>query len=361
MNDTDQIFTPEELTLNEKRKNDLIETIINKEAILFVGAGLSQHLYPSWKGLICKLEDLAIRCNSSFKKNTVERENRPWHYVDTIKKHITIEDGNIHRYYNELRKIFTEKNCENIHRKIISLPFIGFITTNYDILLEKALIEKNNNNLACWFTLEKDTAFEVSDFFFSLNSSLKKQKKIAHLHGIYSMPATIILSYQDYLHYYGLDDKGEMNGEPKLHYNFLWSTLATRRVIFVGFSMEDLYLLLMLRIVCKDLWRWQNESHFLITSINNATKVTKFKDSKKILEEFGISTVFYDNEDGTHQNLEYLFDEISQIYDSMATTKEKEFESANKEPSKIIDVFVDKNWIETINRKMINRVRKDEA
>jgi len=59
------LLTPEELDTNEKGKTELINAIKNNETILFVGAGLSQPICPSWQGLISKLEDLAKRIDPS--------------------------------------------------------------------------------------------------------------------------------------------------------------------------------------------------------------------------------------------------------------------------------------------------------
>ncbi|MGD8778305.1 MAG: SIR2 family protein [Ignavibacteria bacterium] len=364
MNNT-QIFTPDELTINESKKNDLFEAILNKETVLFVGSGLSQPIYPCWEKLIITLEDLAITCNKNFKINEVERNERPWDYVYNIKKHIQQYDNNINRYYDKLANIFSDQDCLPIHRKLISLPFLGFITTNYDTLLEKALIEKGNKNLTCFFTIEGDNVFEVSGFFASLNNSLKKKKKIVHIHGVYNHPSTIILGYDDYQKYYGLDNEGKLCNEPTLHYKFLWAILATRRVVFVGFSMKDVYLKYMLSIVCNDLWQWQKASHFFITEINKENKTTQIQNSELYFNNFGITTIFYENPDGSHKNFESLFEEIidypNQDRLSININKKKviessKFEKVNKKTIKEI-----KDWANEVNRKMINKSKYNEA
>jgi len=362
MDSPNQIFSPEELTSNEKRKTDLVEAIYGNEVVLFVGAGISQPMYPSWKKLIIMLEELAVNCDNSFEINPVERENRPWDYVDKIKKHIETKFGNINRYYNKLKMIFDDKECKNIHRKLISLPFIGIITSNYDFLLEKAVIEKDQS-VQCFLTLEDDTRDEVSDFLSSLNASRGKKNKIVHIHGIYKRPSTIILSSSDYEHFYGFDSKGKIIGEPKLPYKFLWSVLSTRRIIFIGFGMSDLYLKYMLSYVCDDLWRWSRDSHFLITDINSREKISKIEFSQELNDRFGITTIFYENEDGSHSGLEVFLDEIANSFKieskAQPTIKEK-----TEVKSKILSAESRENFkqkVNEINKQMINKSKNNAA
>lgn len=359
------LFSPEELDANEKGKTELINAIKNNETILFVGAGLSQTKCPSWQGLISRLEDLAKRVDSSFNIDEPLREKSTLLYVDKIKEFIKTKEGDLAKYYNELRCIFAQEECEEKHRKLFKIPFLGFITTNYDMILDKALRESEQykGSLIHWFTLEKDAAHtDVSDFFLSLNNSLKKEKKIAHIHGTYDRPNNIILSYDDYLTSYG--DVGKRFA-PTLHYKFLWAILATRRVVFIGFSMSDEYINLMLNTVCKDLWRWNSESHFLITDINYNNKSSQYQNATRFSSEFAIKTIFYENNDGSHKGLEYYIDEI---VDSVKIVEnniliprmEKKVNSSLFTSDKEMPDDI-KKWAKETNKKMIKKSRDNES
>ena len=362
------LLTPEELDTNEKGKTELINAIKNNETILFVGAGLSQPICPSWQGLISKLEDLAKRIDTSFKPNENLRKKSLLQYVDSIKQFIKDKEGDLNKYYNELRRIFKKEDCEDKHRKLFKIPFLGFITTNYDLILEKALRESDQNNISMkyWFTLAKDSGPpDVSDFFLSLNNSLSMEKKIAHIHGVYDDPSNIILSLEDYLINYGYDANGVPKIAPTLHYKFLWSLLATRRVIFIGFSMNDDYINLMLKIVCKDLWRWNSKSHFLITDINNENKTSQYQNAQRFSEEFAITTIFYENDNGTHKGLEDYIDEIIDSVKIVETEikiskgNEKVKTSSFGSTKETLDDI--RKWTKETNIKMIKKSREYEA
>jgi hypothetical protein len=54
------LFTPEELTQNETRKQAMMDLFVSQEPVLIIGSGCSVRLkYPTWPGLLSKLADLA--------------------------------------------------------------------------------------------------------------------------------------------------------------------------------------------------------------------------------------------------------------------------------------------------------------
>ncbi len=126
-------------------KDELIKLIGSKEAVLIVGAGSSKRLdYPDWQDLLMKLENLATNCIDSFKPNKKKREYNPLEYVEDIKSHITREYGDLSQYYALLDRSFEPKkyldNGLEFHKTLVSLPFKAILTTNYDVVLEDALV-----------------------------------------------------------------------------------------------------------------------------------------------------------------------------------------------------------------------------
>jgi len=359
------LLTDHESEVNKQRIKELIDALKNNDAVLFVGAGLSLHACPSWDSLVQKLESLVTTCDPPFSKNETLRKSNPLKYVDEIKKFIIKTYGHDDRYKNELCAIFGKDNFLEIHKKLLHLPFIGIITTNYDTILESALKEiESNLPIQFWFTLDNDKARFISNFLKSLNRSTKIQRSIAHLHGIYNDPGKIILGEMDYFEHYGFDEKGSNFKKITIAYKFLWSILATRRVVFVGFSMNDKYIELMLKYVCNDLWSWKSGSHFFITDINNNNSNSQKTNAKKFYNDYGLSTIFYENLDEKHYGLESLVDDItasifSESERNKSIIKGNPITNPNSQLNKKEEVEL-KQWANSINRKMIHKSKLDE-
>ena len=334
-----EIFTPEERDENEERKRELIELVASGEAMLIVGAGSSARLrYVTWDGLIQKLEDLANRCGTGLDQR---HKNDPLVYAEDIKSHILDKTGDLGRYYALLQNLFSPKDpsFEDFHSKLASLPFRGILTTNYDTVLEAALgaIEPRfayDNSLV----IDENSAGRVHEFLMAMNNDKRMTRRIAHLHGTFNPADSIILSIEDYKDAYGLnptDDEDQEKNESKLRFRLLWAVLATRRVVFIGFSMEDPYFKKMLETVSADLWRWDKSIHFAIMSISPEGVESSKSDSDILKHEYGVSTVFYEDSDNSHRGLDKIVDDIEEAcqIENQPTTDETD-------------------WLEEVNQRM---------
>ncbi len=316
------IFTPDELKQNEVRKSELADTIASGETVLFVGAGTSASLgYLTWDPLIRNLEQLAVECGDGFALDTDMREDDVLRYAETIKRHIARTTGNLDRYHQRLYTLYRTRTppCGDFHRVLVRLPVRGILTTNYDTVLEAALAQTNvdehghNNSLV----VGGDPAVRVSEFLMSLNKIERIPRRVAHLHGRYDQPAGIVLSLEDYVKAYGVRlprTDGEVSREVqwRLHRKVLWAILATRRAVFVGFSMNDPYLRELLETVSEDLWRWDEPVHFAIMDIRPEDAAEKKRGAEILRQRYGIEVVFYENQDGGHQGLNRLVEELAQ-------------------------------------------------
>ena len=311
-----EIFTPEERDENEDRKRELIDLVASGEAVLIVGAGSSARLgYVTWDGLLEELENLAAQCDRGFEKDEEKRVKNQLEYAKDIKSHISEEIG-LGRYYALLQNLFSPKDppFTDFHTKLVELPFRGILTTNYDTVLEAALgdIEPRtayDNSLI----IDENSAGRVHEFLMAMNNDKRMTRRIAHLHGKFDTPNSIILSIEDYHRAYGLrlpTDQVQGDSEWTLHRKLLWAVLATRRVIFVGFSMEDPYFNEMLETVSKDLWRWDKSIHFAIMSISSQGVEGSKSNADSLRHGYGVGTVFYEDPDHSHQGLEQIIDDI---------------------------------------------------
>lgn len=315
-----EIFTPDERNENLKRKRELIDLVASGEAVLIVGAGSSARVgYVTWDGLMEKLEELAIQCGEGFDTDNLKRKEKPLEYAEDIKSHISDRRGSLRRYHDTLYDLFKQKSppFDDFHKMLVSLPFRGILTTNYDTVLEAALgvidVESASDNS---LIIDEGSGARVHEFLMSMNNDKRITKRIAHLHGKFDPVNSIILSIEDYKRAYGLnlaDEENHQQNESKLRFRLLWAVLATRRVVFVGFSMDDPYLNKILETVSEDLWRWNKSTHFAIMSIS-PKDAEDSKDKAKMLDmEYGVSTVFYEDVDGSHKGLEQIIEEIIEV------------------------------------------------
>ncbi len=406
MNDQ-EIFTPEERDENTRRKRDLIELVDSGEAILFVGAGSSVRVgYPDWSSLLQKLEDLASKCGDDFKPNIVKCKNSDpleyLEYAEYIKSYISEKTDDIDRYYALLYDLFEPKkpSYNEFHRLLVELPFRGILTTNYDPVLTEALTKKKRDaeekvkEISLIDTnpliIGRDPPRLIHEFLLAKNNDLQIPQRIAHLHGVYRNPESIILDRNDYQEAYGLKvlketselkdnqkiskleppDKNQVLIDSKwtLRRKLLWAVLATRRVVFIGFSLNDPYFNKMLETVSKDLWGWNKSIHFAIMGISSEN----FHDSKSkaegLKEDYGIDTVFYEVYDNSHQGLDRIVYEIAkecgiEIPSTiMAQYQSEDHDSSEEEKPTPVgsESRSTLDWLEQANENMEKGISDDE-
>ncbi len=384
-----EIFTSEEWDKNEERKRELIELVASGEAVLMVGAGSSARVgYVTWDGLLEELENLACQCDCDFKKDEERRVRKPLEYAEDIKSHIREKEGDHGKYYNLLDDLFKPKSpaYDEFHRLLIDLPFRGILTTNYDSVLEAALFDKKikaeregrqiRSIDVMPLVIGPDTPRLIHEFLLARNNDPHIPQRIAHLHGLYRYRESIILSSKDYVKNYGLRVKknGEDQGDEDrwtFHRKLLWAVLATRRVVFVGFSMEDPYFNKMLEIVSADLWGWNKSIHFAIMGIS-AEEKKNVQDSKdkadRLKSKYGIETVFYEVLEKSHKRLEDIFadikkhcenssqsnEETQDLSDDSDRPEDEEAEFVSSGSGNILD------WLKRASQRMIRRIGDED-
>src|SRR5215207_2897922 len=143
------IFDAKELDANEKRKATLFDLVCTNETVLLVGAGSSASLgYDTLLKLLEKLEDLAVECDGSFRRDERRRTEQQLEYARDIKQHIKEHTGSLDRYHALISSSYGPRTpqCDDFHRTLVGLPFKGILTTNYDPVLEAALEQNSLSN-----------------------------------------------------------------------------------------------------------------------------------------------------------------------------------------------------------------------
>ncbi|RKF31925.1 hypothetical protein BCY89_17400 [Sphingobacterium siyangense] len=313
------IFSVEEVEKNNERRKKLVDLIKSEEAILMAGAGSSGGIYPAWGKFVELLKQKAKEKDNDFDVDS----NDFLHFADQVK----ICLGEDH-YYAVIAETFRpkEQTHEQFHEILCRLPFRGFTTTNYDLVLESAL-----NKIAPFpdYPLVFDGIAKnlINRFLLSLNNKNSSPKKVAHLHGKYDVKGSIVLSESEYSRKYGfsiiqqdesLYSKIKDGGIEKEEFEALfrsygydwpigrkliWSLLATRRLVFIGFSMSDPYFLKMFEQVRDDIAAYDSETHFLILRITKSNSHSTKEYALNLQRNYGIQTVFYEEEDGKYTGL----------------------------------------------------------
>ena len=381
-----EIFTPEELKENEERKRDLIDLVTSGEAILLVGAGSSVRVgYPGWLGLLTKLENLAIKCGDDFKPNKGKCKNsNPLEYLEyakDIKSHISDKTGNLGRYHDLLYDLFQPKipSHNEFHRLLVELPFRGILTTNYDTVLTEALSKKKEKTArdvplidTTPLIIGQDPPRLIHEFLLAKSNDPQIPQRIAHLHGMYRTPESIILCSDDYQRAHGLKlsskNAAQIDSKWKLHRRLLWAILATRRVVFIGFSLDDPYFNQMLEIVSDDLWGWDKSIHFAIMGISTKNSKKLKKGAETLKDKSGVDTVFYEVFGNSHRGLDRIVYEIAKEcgieipstimiqYQSDDTDRSEDKQPRPKE-SESQDAL---DWLEQANENMEKGISDDE-
>lgn len=296
-----------ELTENSQYRRELLDLIASQEAIAFVGAGPSMRVgYPSWNGLVEQLEVLAQECGEFIPPPGMRSQRLA--YVDVIRAHIRSREQNENKYFNSLGRIFERhpQTHDRIHKDILRLPFKAYVTTNYDPCFEHAHAEAFPGKIVTPVLIDADNAHMISSFLQRLDDP--GEKPVAHLHGHYTQTRSIVLSEVDYDRSYN-GNSVSIEGtasvrEWTLHRKLLWALLATRRLVFIGFSMSDEYFNRMLEMVAGDLWNWKQSIHYaLVPLIPSATEQTK-RWAQELWRRYGVRVVFYEDFDATHVGLD---------------------------------------------------------
>lgn len=188
--------------------------------VIFVGAGVSNNSgVPVWSELTDtfkkELPDFAKKISDDLKLAQIYKTSYPTKFLETVRT--VLKDGEI------------VPNA--IHNSILDLKPCHIITTNYDDLIEQAC--KGRFELYQKVSSDEDMI------------SIPNTHIIVKMHGEYNKN-NIVLAEQDYYDY--------SRNFPLLR-AFVLSLLASKTVLFVGFSFDDINLKYILRdiqtVLCK--------------------------------------------------------------------------------------------------------------
>lgn len=222
-------------------KERIFELIRKEEVVLFVGAGMS--LYAGYPSGVKLAETL-------FNNLTADIQNEVSFTTDLPKlaeEIYNIKGGNKNYIFEILKKEFQKvPSSTETHELLAKIPQIKtIITTNYDTLLEST-----NKNLE---VIRKSSDYPIAN---------PKKQWLFKIHGDLLDTNTIILTNSDYNNYF-VNDK-----EDTVFWNAVKDKLAANHILFVGYSMEDSTISVIIEKILNELGENRKELFFVAPSIS---------------------------------------------------------------------------------------------
>jgi hypothetical protein len=187
---------------------DYLKLIINGEAAVFAGAGLSVGVgYVDWRGL---LKDIATDIGLEIDKES--------DLISLAQFHVN-EKGGRGKLNRKIIEEFTEETgLSDNHRILARLPIRTYWTTNYDSLLEDALEEISKR------VDVKHTVEQLPD------TTYKRDAVVYKMHGDAKNPSRATITKDDYEKYHRKNEG---------FITTLSSDLVSKTFLFIGFSFTD--------------------------------------------------------------------------------------------------------------------------
>ena len=242
--------------------------------VFFVGAGLSQPLFPSWQEFLRELVRQAKEAGLTFDESELlgyieKGEN----YLD-IAEHCCDVMGS-YRYRDLMEKVFdrefSESEIPEGYKALIELSPKTIITTNYDRIPDVAgkgkyriITNRNAPEAARFFADNKNIVFKI--------------------HGDLTDQSSIVLTTADYQ---------KMIANNQSTRNLLNSLLSTKVLIFVGFSLSDPHIGLVLENI-KVINNGLSLSHYVLLNEDSKFKISSFEN------RFGVKVISYTPSDKSH-------------------------------------------------------------
>jgi hypothetical protein len=258
----------------------VLEATKSGKCVLFVGSGLSGLAgYPTWGELVMALVEEAKKApqaNTQGLEKLIEENNL------LLLAEFARSTLGVSQFAQILRKkLSSPAKPSDAHRAIAKTKYRGFITTNYDRLLETTL------------TLERGWAENpiTPESVSSLGSALYEPSLfIFKLHGDIAAPESIILTSRDY-------DRLIMRN-PHVR-SFLQAIFLTYTLLFVGYGLRDPDFNLILREL-NVIFEGYTPTHYALLS-----DVPGFA-SHHLVHDMSIQTVVYDPHDNHQEVVEAL-------------------------------------------------------
>jgi hypothetical protein len=284
----------------------LLELLAKRRPLLLAGAGASAVVgYPLWEPLIKSLAadfapgvtlspDVRLAADQIADAALAHGRQRFEEYL----KRLDLTFRREGRRTGDLR----------FHKRLVSLGFCGLITTNYDPTLEDSCLAEFTRpgatpHICEPIDLRNRRPYLVFEFLRSIGLGDSPPRHVLHIHGFHSAPDRLILGMRAFEDAYGHVVTQPDEYLRTLPRKVLWTLLAMRPVLFVGFGMQDPFFNAVLDLLKSDFLLTDEPAHLVIThyDVDPATvgilepHVAHEEAMKKIREKLppGVVPIFY--------------------------------------------------------------------
>lgn len=235
-------------------KENLFEQIRKEDVVLWAGAGMSIYAgYPSGNDL----RDIIYNdLNPAVRQEIAPSTS----LIDMAESYVLSKKGSRNELNTLISNVFRKEPKKlSAHKSLTAIPHIRtIITTNYDYLFEKVY---------------GSDAISVSHS--SQVASLQKDKvEIFKAHGDLSDFNSIILTRNDYVRFFG------KNQADSLFWNTIKDRIACHCVVFVGYSLEDPNVMMVLDRIHEELGT-NRKQHFFVAPNLKPLQIT-YLDSRNV-------------------------------------------------------------------------------
>jgi hypothetical protein len=275
-------------------RTELVDLINSRRAWAFVGSGASADCgIPTWPGLIQNCiatgttnDQEKIRGDSVFK--------RAWEKGEYPKCFSRIENflGRPELESSIKREMKKGTAPNDLLRVIADLPFAGYVTTNYDALLETALKGPGSAWLPIGNSLDEIRKLSGGP-----------SEVIWHLHGATNLPdekSRLIITEKDY-------DDLYLEETPII--SQLRSLLAQNRFIFIGFGLKDAEVMRIL----KRVGRLSNPARPIFAFMPAVAGGQGIGEREELLTHYNVDILPYSVIDKSHKQLQDLLSVYSAL------------------------------------------------
>ncbi|HIF9181806.1 TPA: SIR2 family protein [Photobacterium damselae] len=253
--------------------------------VFFVGAGLSQPLFPSWPALLKEFVREAKQGNLAFDDAEL------YQYIESGQSYLDVAEVcvdamGMSRYRDLMEatfdKDFDEEDIPDSYLALMDLAPKTIVTTNYDRIPDQAgkgkyrvHTNKNAPEASRNFNNDKNTVFKI--------------------HGDITDQSSIVLTTSDYQ---------KIINDNESTRTLLTSLFTTKRLIFIGFSLTDPHIDIILDKI-KTINGGLPQSHYVLLNESSKFKITTFE------KKYGVKIIPYTPTDPSHPEVKELLQALN--------------------------------------------------
>jgi hypothetical protein len=273
--------------------DDLIAQIARQNCVVFVGAGLSEGAgLPGWSKLLhqmiswCESHNIDLS-NKADIENLLDEKKDMLAAADVLRA--KMGDDNYRQFMEEVFLRPDLKPAE-VHRILSRIPFVCAGTTNYDQLVEEGYRETHPG--------ESFNVFTQVDHEHLGTSLHAKRFFVLKAHGTIERFDTIVLGWKEY---------NRLIHASEGYRTFLRALFINRTVLFIGFSMTDPELLLLLGGL-KEVFKGHTPTHYALMNVSSTTQT----EQELFEENYGVKIISYTPSAIDHPEVKAFLLELSE-------------------------------------------------